>query len=97
MNKYLKIQISVLIGILGFFLGGIFNMKKEIVDIVFNASIGWAIGFFLTFFILSILIKGDDIENNREIKKGSMKKNIIGRNIDFIITDNSDEIYNLKR
>ncbi len=99
MNKYFKIQISVLIGILGFFLGGILNIKKEIVDIVFNASIGWAFGFFFTFLILSVLIKEDDAKYNLKTTKNSISNNITGKKIDFIITeiDDSEKIYNLKR
>lgn len=97
MNRYLKIQLSVLIGILGFFLGGILSLKKEIIDIVVNASIGWAIGFFLTFFILSVLLKESNIGYKEKRAKNSIKNNIKGKNVDIIISDNLDEIYNLKR
>lgn len=97
MDRYLKIQFSVLIGILGFFLGGIVNLKKEIIDIVVNASIGWAIGFFLTFFILSVLIKDSSIDYKAPKTKSSIKNISKGKNLDIIISDNLDEIYNLKR
>lgn len=97
MNRYLKIQLSVLIGILGFFLGGMFSLKKEIVDIVVNASIGWAIGFFMSFFIFSVLIKENDNNFEKRKTKNSIKSIIKGKNVDIIISDNLDEIYNLKR
>ncbi|MBP7792979.1 MAG: hypothetical protein KA120_07960 [Candidatus Goldbacteria bacterium] len=92
MNNNLKIQLSILIGIFGFFWGGIFNLKKEIIDIVLSASIGWALSFFITYFILGIFIKKD----NNQYKKYS-KDNIKGKKIDVIISNNLDEIYNLKR
>jgi hypothetical protein len=92
MNKDFKIQFSILIGILGFFLGGIINLKKEIIDIVLSASIGWAFSFFITYFILGIFIKGD-----KEQYKKHFKDNVKGKKIDVIISNNLDEIYNLKR
>lgn len=98
MNINLKVQLSVLIGILGFFLGGILNLKKEIIDIILYACIGWAISFFLTFFILTLLTK----ENKKKFDKNEIKtkiynNNVKGKKIDILISDDLDEIYNLKR
>ncbi|MCX8092796.1 MAG: hypothetical protein N3E50_01355 [Candidatus Goldbacteria bacterium] len=97
MNKYLKVQLSVLIGILGFFFGGIFNIKKDIIDIIVSASIGWATGFFLTFFIISIFLKENKKSFIEKDSKNSQVNTLKGKKVDIIISDNLDEIYNIKR
>jgi|YelNatPaOPRAMG01_1025707.scaffolds.fasta_scaffold00784_6 hypothetical protein len=97
MNKIVKVQISVLIGILGFFLGGILNLNKEIIDIILYASIGWCITFFSTFFLLSFLNKEKEVNIARSNVKYEKKDKNKGKKIDIIISDDLNEIYNLKR
>ena len=97
MNKIVKVQLSVLIGILGFFLGGILNLNKEIIDIIVCASIGWCITFFSTFFLLSFLYKEKNIYISKNSIKYEKKDDNKGKKIDIIISDDLSEIYNLKR
>jgi hypothetical protein len=105
MKRSVKAQIAVLAGVFGFFIGGLVNAGREIMDIMVGAAIGWGIAFFIAFIALEVLRPSAGEENTPVIngnraspmkEPGSIKK---GMKIDFIARDNPDfdDIYNLKK
>lgn len=88
MNKQTKFQASIITALIGFFIGGIINIKLEIMEIFLSAIIGGLIIFFITFYILNIYFKDDNLTLNN---KNDKKK---GQKVDIIINDTDDLINN---
>lgn len=88
MNEHTRIQASIIAALIGFFIGGIVNINREIMDIFLSAIIGGLIIFFIVFYALNIFLKKDNI--NAVNKKDKTK----GQKLDIIINDTDDLINN---
>ncbi len=91
MTPRAKAEVSIIAGLAGFFLGGIINVSREIIDIVLGAVAGGAAVFFVSFFILGLIYgskaasAGKDEFVPAEFKKDNDSKK--GKKIDFVIKD----------
>ena len=95
MNRRNQAETALLAGLGGFFLGGLFNVRKEIIDIMTGAVIGGAVVFFAGFFILGLVFK----INDEEISSGGSDEGFVpakfksdkdskkGKKIDIVIKD----------
>jgi len=103
MKRQVRAQLSVLVGVLGFFIGGLVNSGKELVDVMLGAAIGWGLVFFAVYMFLEAVYREPDEKSPAEnrasagaTQKGAEKSK--GKKID--ITVNGDEtfedIYKLK-
>lgn len=54
----MEVEIALLAGVLGFFLGGLINVRKEIIDIVFAAVVTGVLVFFITYFAMTLVFSG---------------------------------------
>jgi hypothetical protein len=103
MKRSLRAQISVLAGVFGFFIGGLVNAGREILDVMMGAAIGWATAFFMAFFLLKNVYR-DSEEEKEEIDSGRQeirpaKNQKKGTKIDITVKDGAsfDNLYNLKK
>jgi len=94
MNKNPGVEISILTGLMGFFIGGLINVKNDIVNILLGAVIGGVFVSFLSYFVIVIFFKGRlGIKDSRTGKKEKGKK------LDVVLKDedNYDDIYNMEK
>lgn len=84
MSNLVKFQVAILASLFGFFIGGIINVNKEIIEIFLSAIIGGIVVFFIVFYFLNVFLKKE---------KNSYNENNKGKKIDITI-DNSEEIIN---
>jgi hypothetical protein len=103
MKRAVRAQFSVLAGILGFFIGGLINSGKELVDVMLGAAIGWGLVFFAVYMALENMYKDPEEKSpgvNRAeasaIKKGAEKSK--GKKIDITVKSDEtfEDIYKLK-
>lgn len=91
MTPRARAEISVIVGLAGFFLGGLINVSREIVDIMLGAVVGGGAVFFVSFFILGLIFGSDGVLAEKdefvpaEFKKDSDSKK--GKKIDIVIKD----------
>lgn len=57
-REHMEVEIALLAGVLGFFLGGLLNVKKEILDIVLAAVITGALVFFISYYAMILIFSG---------------------------------------
>lgn len=103
MKRPARAQLSILAGVLGFFLGGLINSSKELVDVMLGAAIGWGIMFFVVYMALENLYKDPEAQSSEEkdgearVKKSGDERSK-GKKIDITLKDNNsfDDIYRIK-
>lgn len=103
MKRGLRAQVSILAGVFGFFIGGLINAGREILDIMMGAAIGWAAAFFTAFFILKKMYADPDEEKEeiayrrQEIRESKNAKK--GTRIDITVKDDQSfsDLYNFKK
>jgi hypothetical protein len=64
MKQNVEIEIAILAGVLGFFVGGLLNVKKELLDIALSAVITGAIVFFTSYFAMVLVFSGKKRSDN---------------------------------
>lgn len=64
LREHLEVEIALLAGVLGFFLGGLVNVRKEIIDIVFAAVVTGVLVFFTAYFAMSLVFAGTRKNDN---------------------------------
>lgn len=95
MNRRTQAETALLAGLGGFFLGGLFNVSKEIIEIMTGAVVGGAIVFFASFFIMGLIFdikdehatfisEVDDFVPAKMKRDNDSKK---GKKIDIVIKD----------
>lgn len=91
MKNKIAIEISLLVSLLGFFIGGIIQINNEVIDIFLSAITGSIIVFFIAYIAIVIFYRDKDklIYESTEKKEEHNK----GKKIDIIIND-TDEIIN---
>jgi len=91
MKNKIAIEVSLLVSLLGFFIGGIIQINNEVIDIFLSAITGSIIIFFITYIIMVIFYRGKDyiIDDTTEKKQETNK----GKKVDILIND-TDEIVN---
>lgn len=102
MNRQVKVQIAVLAGVFGFFLGGLINAGREIIGMTLGAVVGWAVFFFAAFIVLDFIYKSPEEKGEtgpavtRTKKTGAEKSK--GKKIDITVKgdESFDDIYKLK-
>ena len=101
MNRRLAAEISVLAGIFGFFLGGLVNFKKEIVDIMMAATVtGVGLAFLVFFVIYAVFYEQMKKEseswgtsytsNTGNTQNKNTPKKQVGKKVDFVVDDDGD-------
>ena len=103
MKRPVRAQLSVLVGVLGFFIGGLINAGKELVDVMLGAAIGWGLVFFAVYITLDRLYK-DPMEKSPDeniaaasaAQRGREKSK--GKKIDITIKseESFEDIYKTK-
>jgi len=91
MKNKIAIEVSLLVSLLGFFIGGIIQINNEVIDIFLSAITGSIIVFFIAYTIMVIFYRGKDyiIDETTEKKQENNK----GKKVDILIND-TDEIVN---
>jgi hypothetical protein len=91
MKNKIAIEVSLLVSLLGFFIGGIIQINNEVIDIFLSAITGSFIVFFIAYIIMVIFYRGKDyiIDEATEKKQENNK----GKKVDILIND-TDEIIN---
>ncbi len=96
-DRKLSVEISILCGIMGFFIGGLLAVKKEVVEIFFYATITGASVLFLSYFlIVATLGPGFRNEAGKRKKRKAPKKKQEGKKIDYTVggEEGFEDIYN---
>ena len=96
-DRKLSVEISILCGIMGFFIGGLFAVKKEVVDILFYATITGTSVLFLSYFLINATVgAGFKTETGSRKKGKAPEKKQEGKKIDYTVGDEEgfEDIYN---
>ena len=99
MKRKTVVEIAILAGVFGFFLGGLISVKSEVLQMALTATIAGATVFFLTYLII-VAAYGKNIKDEHlrddDFVSGNRKK---GKKFDATITESDDlnEIYNLRK
>lgn len=103
MKRPVRAQLAVLAGVFGFFLGGLINAGKELVDVMLGAVIGWGLVFFAAYMILENIYKGVDEEKYTDSKPAVSAASLKaernkGKKIDIMAKseDMFEDIYKMK-
>ena len=57
-REHLEVEIALLARVLGFFLGGLINVRKEMIDIVLSAVVTGVTVFFVAYFAMKLVFSG---------------------------------------
>ena len=66
LREHMDVEIALLAGVLGFFLGGLINVRKEILDIVFAAVVTGVLVFFTAYFAMTLVFAGTKKDDGAE-------------------------------
>lgn len=57
-RQHVEVEVAVLAGVLGFFVGGLFRINREIIDIVLSAVITGTLAFVITYYAMMLVFSG---------------------------------------
>jgi hypothetical protein len=57
-REHMEVEIALLAGVLGFFLGGLINVRKEILDIFLSAVVTGVLVFFTAYYAMKLILSG---------------------------------------
>jgi hypothetical protein len=57
-REHIEVEIAVLAGVLGFFIGGLIRINREIIDIVLSAVITGTLAFIITYYAMMLVFSG---------------------------------------
>jgi hypothetical protein len=57
-REHMEVEIALLAGVFGFFLGGLINFRKEIVDIVLSAVVTGVLVFVTAYYAMKLVFSG---------------------------------------
>ncbi|MEI7542192.1 MAG: hypothetical protein WCJ94_02945 [bacterium] len=84
-SEHMEVEIAMLAGVLGFFLGGLINVKKDdIVVIVLSAVVTGVIVFFATYYAMLLVFSGTkktDTKENETFETLNFDKEKIGNKV----------------
>ena len=63
----MEVEIALLAGVLGFFLGGLINVRKEVIDILMSAVVTGVLVFFVTYFAMKLVFSGSKTNNGGDV------------------------------
>jgi len=63
-RQHIEVEIAVLAGVLGFFVGGLIRINREIIDIVLSAVITGTLAFVITYYAMMLVFSGKKDEKN---------------------------------
>ena len=66
LREHIEVEIALLAGVLGFFLGGLINFRKEVIDIVLSAVVTGVLVFFTSYFAMKLVFHGTKPEDSGE-------------------------------